>query len=163
MRGEEDESRAVQSHFLHLYLYINFTSVLERGDAHGWEGAVWWKAKRRSFLLYILLTENEEGIKHLVPCIPSFRAVCWKSSRVCDEMGWWGWEETYGINSEKSGELRLTLSCFHYIQSIYQENCLPGASNSPFYFSVTKANMTRDKQRGAYWAYCSSPGFRSWV
>ena len=60
-------------------------------------------------------------------------------------MGWWGWEETYGIKSEKSGELRLTPSCFHYIQSIYQKNCLPGVSNSPFHFTVTKANMTRDK------------------
>lgn len=28
------------------------------------------------FLLYILLTENKEAIKHLVPCIPSLRAVC---------------------------------------------------------------------------------------
>lgn len=28
------------------------------------------------FLLYILLTENKDGIKHLVPCISSFRAVC---------------------------------------------------------------------------------------
>lgn len=66
-------------------------------------------------------------------------------------MGWWGWEETYGIESEKSGELRRLLLAVSIIYSQFiRRTVLLIVSNSPFYFTVTKANMTRDKQRGTY-------------